>query len=117
MEETLQLFVVDSNASILHFSVITKALAEPEPAVADRNGASSSSNRSDLLSAVANEADAAHAAAEAAAMTRKRESTLLNSALRVELQREASFYLTTMGGVIEGGKHFLKGDEMLESLC
>ena len=41
---------------------------------------------------------------------KKRESTLLNSALRVELNREASFYLSTMDGIIEGGKHFIPGE-------
>jgi hypothetical protein len=42
--------------------------------------------------------------------TKERESNLLNSALHVELNREASFYLNTMDGIIEGGKHFLPGE-------
>ena len=50
---------------------------------------------------------------ESEALTRKRESTLLNSALRVELHREASFYLSTMDGILEGGKHFLPGNSYL----
>lgn len=41
---------------------------------------------------------------------KERESNLLNSALHVELNREASFYLNTMDGIIEGGKHFLPGE-------
>jgi hypothetical protein len=42
--------------------------------------------------------------------TKEREANLLNSALHVELNREASFYLNTMDGIIEGGKHFLPGE-------
>jgi hypothetical protein len=47
------------------------------------------------------------------AETKERESNLLNSALHVELNREASFYLNTMDGIIEGGKHFLPGETIL----
>lgn len=34
---------------------------------------------------------------------------LLNNALRVEINREASFYLSALHGIIDGGKNVLPG--------
>ena len=100
VDEALQIFVQESNISILqHSSVIKSKPAE----ISDAAETSSSSAVSDTA------AVDAHVLAESEALTRKRESTLLNSALRVELHREANFYLSTMDGIIEGGKHFLPG--------
>jgi hypothetical protein len=35
---------------------------------------------------------------------------LLNNALRVEINREASFYLSALHGIIDGGKNVLPGN-------
>ena len=102
VDEALQIFVQESNISILqHSSVIKSKPTE----INDVTEAGSSSAVSDSAAADA------HVLAESDALTRKRESTLLNSALRVELHREANFYLSTMDGIIEGGKHFLPGKD------
>ena len=102
VDEALQIFVQESNISILqHSSVIKSKPAE----INDVAETASSSAVSDTAAADA------HVLAESEALTRKRESTLLNSALRVELHREANFYLSTMDGIIEGGKHFLPGKD------
>ena len=75
---------------------------------------------SEEIPVLSDDANLAHLAdsvkTESEALTRKRESTLLNSALRVELHREASFYLSTMDGILEGGKHFLPGKYYLQHL-
>ena len=83
----MQRFVLESNVSILQHSRILKLR-------------SSDTNSAHLGDDIVTESEAS---------IRKRESTLLNSALRVELHREASFYLSTMDGIIEGGKHYLPG--------
>lgn len=58
---------------------------------------------------VPSEKSSSGAVVETENQLKRREATLLNSALRVELNREASFYLSTMDGIIEGGKHFIPG--------
>lgn len=46
---------------------------------------------------------------ESAKNNEKSEITLLNEALRGELDQEASFYLSALHGIIEGGKYLLPG--------
>lgn len=112
VEKTLQRFVKDSNVTILQYS--EKASKESTennvislPTMSSNDSLSSSSSASERLSRIE--------AAETEYQLKRREATLLNSALRVEINREASFYLSTMDGIIEGGKHFIPGK--LLSVC
>ena len=110
VEEALQHFVQESNISIVQYSRVLKSAV-------DNNNAIAGSEEIPVLSDDANLAHLADSVkTESEALTRKRESTLLNSALRVELHREASFYLSTMDGILEGGKHFLPGKYYLMHL-
>ena len=110
VEEALQHFVQESNISIVQYSRVLKSAV-------DNNNAIAGSEEIPVLSDDANLAHLADSVkTESEALTRKRESTLLNSALRVELHREASFYLSTMDGILEGGKHFLPGKYYLQHL-
>ena len=110
VEEALQHFVQESNISIVQYSRVLKSAV-------DNNNAIAGSEEIPVLSDDANLAHLADSVkTESEALTRKRESTLLNSALRVELHREASFYLSTMDGILEGGKHFLPGKYCLKHL-
>lgn len=88
----------DSNVTILHYS------GRPLKETTQTSAPMSSSNGS-----APSEKSPNGASAETENQLKKREATLLNSALRVELNREASFYLSTMDGIIEGGKHFIPG--------
>lgn len=106
VEKTLQRFVKDSNVTILQYS--EKASKESTennvislPTMSSNDTLSSSGSASEKLSRIE--------AAETEYQLKRREATLLNSALRVEINREASFYLSTMDGIIEGGKHFIPG--------
>ena len=103
----MQHFVQESNISILQYSRVQKSQLDSNNAVAGN----------EEMPMLAGDTNVAHvddsAKTESEALTRKRESTLLNSALRVELHREASFYLSTMDGILEGGKHFLPGNSYL----
>ena len=102
IEEALQRFVQDSNVNIIHYSSKSRTETSTESKLIT-NGESPLENSTPLS------AKEAETVAESTAQTRKRESTLLNSALRIEINREASYYLHTMDGIIEGGKHFLPG--------
>jgi hypothetical protein len=42
---------------------------------------------------------------------------LLNNALRVEINREASFYLSALHGIIDGGKNVLPGNIVCSFVC
>ena len=110
VEEALQHFVQESNISIVQYSRVLKSAVDNNNAVAG----------SEEMPVLSDDANLAHlddsVKVESEALTRKRESTLLNSALRVELHREASFYLSTMDGILEGGKHFLPGKYYLQHL-
>ena len=110
VEEALQHFVQESNISIVQYSRVLKSAVDNNNAIAG----------SEEIPVLSDDANLAHLAdnvkTESEALTRKRESTLLNSALRVELHREASFYLSTMDGILEGGKHFLPGKYYLMHL-
>ena len=108
VEKTLQRFVKDLNVTILQYS--EKASKESTennvislPTISSNDSLSSSSSASERLSRIE--------AAETEYQLKRREATLLNSALRVEINREASFYLSTMDGIIEGGKHFIPGKQ------
>ena len=106
VEETLQRFVKDSNVTILHYSgrpskETTQTSANPL-STASSNGSLSDGNASSEKSSIVGPTESEN-------LLKRREATLLNSALRVELNREASFYLSTMDGIIEGGKHFIPG--------
>jgi hypothetical protein len=104
--------VKDSNVTILQYSEkSSKESTENNvislPTMSSNDSLSSSSSASERLSRIE--------AAETEYQLKRREATLLNSALRVEINREASFYLSTMDGIIEGGKHFIPGK--LRSTC
>ena len=106
VEKTLQRFVKDSNVTILQYSEksskeLTESNVVSPPTMTSNDSLSSSSSASERLSRIG--------AAETEYQLKRREATLLNSALRVEINREASFYLSTMDGIIEGGKHFIPG--------
>ena len=87
----------DSNVTILHYGRPSKETTQTSASMTSTNGSAPS------------EKSPNGASAETENQLKKREATLLNSALRVELNREASFYLSTMDGIIEGGKHFIPG--------
>lgn len=106
VEEALQRFVQDSNVSILHYSSKSRTETTDDNSRSSNQTADGKNPVDDNTTASIEETDID---AESSAQTRKRESTLLNSALRIELNREASYYLHTMDGIIEGGKHFLPG--------
>lgn len=103
-EEILQRFVKESNLSILNHS--SKAMREFVKEVSTNHESENNDRSTDTLDT---DRSQSQISAETLSTTIKRESTLLNSALRIELNREASFYLTTMDGIIEGGKHYLPG--------
>ena len=96
----------DSNVTTLHYS--GRALKETTQTSAN-SLPTTSSNGSLSSDNVVLERPSTVGPSETENQLKKREAALLNSALRVELNREASFYLSTMDGIIEGGKHFIPG--------
>jgi hypothetical protein len=108
VEEAIQHFVQESNIKILYES--NKRLHS-----VDLNRSSQSPLASSKKE-IADKAitDEGSAIEEGDSVTRKRESTFLNTALRVELHREANYYLIAMDSIIKGGTDLLVPGNLLD---